>query len=113
MPPKSSSERKLHLKDIATIVAILSFVGGLYLWGNSQVIIPNVLEETRQQTQQAVDESRRQTRELINETRRQSRERIEKHESGIHNGSFSQREFKLWSEQVLKRLEAIERAVTR
>lgn len=84
-------DRKLSIKDVVTIVGLLSFVGGLYLWANAQVLVPSILEQTREQTGAM----------------------LEKHESGVHSGSFSHREFRLWSEQVLKRLDAIERAVKR
>lgn len=84
-------DRKLSIKDVVTIVGLLSFVGGFYLWANSQVLVPSILEQTRAQTGAM----------------------LEKHESGVHAGSFSHREFRLWSEQLFKRLDSIENAVKR
>ncbi len=50
---------------------------------------------------------------ILQQTQQQTVEMMDRHERATHQGSFTQREFRLWSDQVLKRLESIERAVKR
>lgn len=89
MVPKQKPERKLHLKDVVTIVGILSFVGGLYVWANTAVVVPTVLEQTRKQT----------------------REMIDQHAAGTHVESFTQREGNRLFDRLFKRLDDLEAAV--
>ncbi len=88
-------DRKLSIKDVVTIVGLLSLVTtgitSAVAWVHAEVTVPQILQETRDQTAKMMD----------------------RHERATHQGSFTQREFQLWSEQVLKRLESIESAVKR
>ena len=89
------TDRKLSIKDVVTIVGLLSLVTtgitSAVAWVHAEVTVPQILQETREQTSNMMD----------------------RHERATHDGSFTQREFQLWSEQVLKRLESIESAVKR
>lgn len=47
--------RKLHIKDIATIVGALSLVAGVFGWVHSQVTIPQILQQTHVLIEHAID----------------------------------------------------------
>lgn len=89
------ADRKLSLRELAVIVGLLSLlttgIASAVAWVHAEVTVPQILQETREQTAKMMD----------------------RHERATHQGSFTQREFQLWSEQVLKRLDSIERAVNR
>ena len=50
---------------------------------------------------------------ILHQTQQQTVEMMDRHERATQQGSFTQREFRLWPDQVLKPLESIERAVKR
>lgn len=89
------TERKLTFRELAVIVGLLSLlttgITSAVAWVHAEVTVPQILQETREQTAKMMD----------------------RHERATHQGSLTQREFRLWSDQVLKRLESIERAVKR
>lgn len=47
--------RRLHIRDIGAIVAVLSLVGGIVAWAHSAVTVPLILNESNKLIEKAID----------------------------------------------------------
>lgn len=88
MVPKTKAERRLHLnmRDIAAMIGVLSFVGGIATWANTEIIVPRVLEQTRTQTEKMLDKYDERNQREVNRLFERLFKRLDGLETEMHKG---------------------------
>ena len=99
-----SRSSTLTIKQLAAIVGLWSVLtGGItsaVAWVHADITVPKILNQTAAQGQKAIDRHSAQQQKAL-----------DRHVETTHEGALTTREFEIWADQVIKRLDRNEDAI--